>query len=269
MTIQNDIYYEPQRGGLCRLHSLNCYFEHAKISTADFTKYQKEYDKEYKERFNFESSCSSFDIVASDQKNIVSYILKKHGIYTRYYALNQIFQKNINEHIINILDGDFFFIYNESHIYGARRKNGKWYTVNSIGGVKITNINNFAVQKNLGFIIPVNIQIEFYRHLKIIKEILGNNPELKHIKDYLIKKHKDKLILGQLEIPLGICMDILDTQYQIRASKEFTSIHREVKKYNKFLSKFTNGQYNNIDLILQHLPDIILSLTFLSIPNIN
>jgi hypothetical protein len=244
-------------------------FKWLKISTSDFTKYQQEYDNEYNQRFNFESNCVAFDIVASDQKNVVSYILKKHGVYTRYYALNQIFQKNINDHIVKILDGDFFFIYNESHIYGARRKNGKWYTVNSMGGVRITNINSLSGQKNIGFIVPVNIKTEFYHNLTLIKTILGPNPELQHIKDFLIKKNKEKLILGHLEIPLGICMDILDTQYQLRSSDEFSTIHSEVQKYNTFLSEFTKGRYNDIDLILQHLPSIILRLTFLTQPKKN
>jgi hypothetical protein len=265
MPSQHEIYYEHQSGGLCRKHAINGYFEYAKITTDIFNKYQQEYDKEYAERFNFQSSCSTFDIITSDQKNIVSYILKKHGIYTRYYALNQIFQKNIHEHIINTLAGDFFFIYNESHIYGVRRKNDKWYIVNSIGGVSATNINNITGQKNIGFIVPVNIKTEFYRNLKLVKELLGHNPELKHINEYLIKKHENKLILGQLEIPLGICMDILYTQYQICESNEFESIHNIVIKYNEFLSKFTKGRYNDIDLILQYLPDIIIRLTCLSI----
>ena len=57
-------------------------------------------------------------------------------------------------------------------------------------------------------------------------------------------------------------MDILDTQYQLRSSDEFSTIHSEVKKYNTFLSEFTKGRYNDIDLILHHLPSIILRLTF-------
>jgi hypothetical protein len=272
MTNQNDIYYEPQSGGLCRKHSLNGYFGYAKISTVDFTKYQKQYDIEYKQKFNFESDCSTFDIIASDQKNIVSYILKKHGVYSRYYSINQIFQKNIDSHIFKILYGDFFFIYNESHIYGARLKNDKWYNVNSIGGISRLSINRLTSQKNLGFIVPVDIKTEFYHNITLIKSILGPNQELQHIKDFLIKKNKEKLILGHLEIPLGICMDIIDTQYakkihnKFNKPNEFSSIHNEVIKYNRFLSEFTKGRYNDIELIIQHIPSIILRLTFLTQP---
>jgi hypothetical protein len=248
---------------------LNAYFNHAKISTSDFLKYQQEYDKEYKDKFNFESTCEVFDIVASDQKNIVSYILKKHNVYTRYYTLNQIFRKNINDHIVKILDGDFFFIYNESHIYGARRKDDAWYTVNSMGGVRLLNINTLSSQKNLGFIIPVDIKMEFYHNLTLIKSILEPIPTLQNIRDFLIKKHTEKLILGHLEIPLSICMDILEVQYKIQQSNlqdkicEFSSIHDDILKYNIFLSKFTKGRYNDIELILQYLPSIILRLSSL------
>ena len=264
----NLIYYEPQNDGLCRKHSLNAYFGHAKISTSEFNKYQQTYDQEYKTKFNFESSCTSFDIVASDQKNIVSFILKSHGVYTRYYAINQIFQKNINEHVIQILDGEFFFIYSESHIYGARRQNNQWYTVDSIGGISPININVILGQKNLGFIVPVNIKTEFYTNIMLIKSIIGPVQELQNIKDFLIKTHNDKLILGHLEIPLGVCMDILEVHHKIRQSKSpgvFDSIYNEVLEYNDFLSKFTKGRYNDIDLILRYLPSIILKLVLLNI----
>ena len=158
MPIQNGIFYENQSGGLCRLHAINGYFGDARISQQQFLQYQKDYDAEYKIKFNLDSSCSLFDTITSDQKNIVSHILKKHGIYTRYYALNQLYNKNINVNIIKILDGDWFFIYTESHIYGARRVNNIWYRVDSIGGVTQININSLNV-KNIGFIVPVDMTV--------------------------------------------------------------------------------------------------------------
>jgi hypothetical protein len=105
-----DIFYEKQSGGLCRMHSLNGYFGMSKIAPYQFQLYIDDYDKEYKEKYNFDSSCVLFDIVASDQKNIVNFILKRHGIYSRYYALNQLHGKNIKENILDILEGDYFFI---------------------------------------------------------------------------------------------------------------------------------------------------------------
>jgi hypothetical protein len=272
MPTQNGIYYQSQSGGLCRLHSLNGYFGKETISRQQFDNYILEYDDKYKKLYNFTSSCESFDAVASDQKNIVSYILKKYNVYTKYYAMNQIHGKNINEYIIKILKGDWFFIYNESHIYGARILNNKWYIVDSMRGVLSTNINSIN-QKNIGFIVPVNIKDEFYRNIKLIKNILSENNQkeitLDVIKLYLERKNKEKLILGDLEIPLNLCIDILDTNLIQTSNKNennnyFSEIQKHVNNYNNFLSQFTNGNYNNLQLVLSMVP-ILHSLSLLNI----
>lgn len=261
-----NIYYEKQVGGLCRKHALNAFFGYSKISTDDFERFQSAYDTEYKTKFNFDTSCSAFDIIASDQKNLISYILKKNNIYTRYYALNQLFQKNINEYIVNILIGDFFFVYDESHIYGIRKKDNIWYIVDSITGVRIFNISKLSEQKNIGFIIPVDIKTEFYNNIELIKNIIIPAHKEENIKEYLIKQNNSKNILGELEIPLGICMDILDFQYKIKnnINDDFLPINNHIINYEIFLSKFINGRYNDIDLILEYLPNIILSLLSLN-----
>ena len=131
--------------------------------------------------------------------------------------MNEIYGKSIQENILKFLKGNYFFIYNEGHIYGARRKcessGDLWFYVDSLSGVRSMNIESLSYEKNIGFIIPVNIQQEFYYNLKIIKCILGNThgKSLENIKEHLIQKNKEKLILGYLELPLSICMDILET----------------------------------------------------------
>jgi len=263
MGIQNGIYYQQQSGGLCRLHSLNGYFGKELISTEQFNKYQIDYDTEYKNKFNFDSSCKNFDIVASDQKNIVNYILKKYGVYTRYYSINQIYGKSIQGYIINIVDGDYFFVYNEGHIWGCRKKGSAWFRVDSLNGVSLININTITSEKNIGFIIPVNPQHEFYVNLTLIKSTLGETIDEKIIREYLIRQNKEKNILGCLEIPIGICMDVLETNLLKKNDASFISIQSQVTAYNYFVSKFTDGNYNNISLILEHLPAIIIRLAAL------
>ena len=225
--------------------------------------YQKEYDAKYNIKFNIKTSCKLFDIVSSDQKNIVSYILQINKIYTRYYALNQLFKKNINDFIIKILTGEFFFIYNESHIYGVKYFNNNWYTIDSINGISAININTLSEQKNIGFIIPVNAKLEFYNNIKLLKSVFNSdNVDIEYIKNFLIKKNKSKEIIGDLEIPLGICMDILEFQYESNnnVNNEFSAIYINIMNYNQFIVKFTDGRYNDIELILQYIPSIILQL---------
>lgn len=262
MPISKGIYYQSQSGGLCRMHSINAFFETDKLSLSQFNKYQKEYDKIYKKRFNI-ISCKLFDIITSDQKNLVSYILQCYNIYTRYFSINQLKNaKVINENI----QGDFFFIYNESHIYGARRKNNKWYTVDSISGVKLSNLNRIVGTKNIGFIIPVNACQEFYRNIKCIKDIFPcKSRNLQFIEKYLINLHEKKLILGELEIPISICVNILEFQYNRKSKKPneidyFKEVKLIIDNYNTFIENFTNGNYTNIKLILQYVPEIILWL---------
>jgi hypothetical protein len=127
-------------------------------------------------------------------------------------------------------------------------------------GVIPMDINSLQNEKNIGFIIPVNIKKEFYRNLFLIKTILAGRQQLAEIKEFLIQKNKENLILGDLEIPINLCMDILDTNLFIKNNTEFNPINNIVFRYNKFLSIFTNGKYNDIDLILEYLPDIIFKL---------
>lgn len=187
--------------------------------------------------------------------------MQLHNIYTRYYALNQLFEKNINDSIIKILSGNFFFIYNSSHIYGVKYFNNNWYTVDSINGISIINIETLSNKKNIGFIIPVNAKLEFYSNIKVLKSFFISN-DIDHIIEFLIKKNKSKEIIGDLEIPLSICMDVLEFQYKSNndVSNEFLPININILNYKKFIRKFTNGRYNDIELILKYIPNIIFQL---------
>jgi hypothetical protein len=262
------IYYELQKGGLCRLHSINQYFGFPKISESEFNLYIQNYDDEYKKKYNLDISCKSWDIVSSDQKNIVSYILNKNNIYTRYYAINQIYNKG-SKHILNILKGDVFFIFNEGHIWNLRKFKEKWYSVNSIGGINPINIQNITSEKNIGFIIPVDIQKEFYYNISIINKVFEKKDEKNNegecnrdiIVNYLIKSNKEKKVLNELEIPINIIMDIMGIVIKShKLKKNFEVIQKHIINYNTFLLKFTDGNYTNIKLILEYLPDIIVDL---------
>ena len=233
------------------MHSINAYFGRSHITEAEYNTYITEYNAYYKEKFNLDIDCKDFDAISSDQKNLVSFILKKHGIYTRYYAINQLYQKELD--FIKVLKGDFFFIYNENHIYGAS-KTDTWYKVDSLSGITRLNIDSLTREKNIGFIVPVNINDEFYHNLSIIKRIAGSLP----CQELLTKIYGEKKILGELEIPIGICMDIMETNLSGKSADEFAPIIRHVKNYNTFIKQFTKDY--SLNLILEYLPDIILSL---------
>ena len=96
-------------------------------------------------------------------------------------------------------------------------------------------------------------------NLKILKNEINNN-----IREYLIDKNKKKQILGDIEVPLNICVDILQFVLTKKSKTErnniFAPINEIINSYNIFIQKFTNSNYNNIELILEHLPNIINKL---------
>jgi hypothetical protein len=264
----NDIYYQSQSGGLCRLHSINGYFEEPRISQDQFAKYQTDYDRIYSKKFKHSASCVNFDLVGSDQTTLVSYILKQNGIYSKYFALNEIYQKP-KIIILTLLDGAYFFIYNTTHIWGVRCKNNQWYSVDSIGGVRPTDLQQIINTKNVGFIIPVNIKTEYYRNLKLIKDTLKIDKDVnkkEKIIKFITQKHAEGRVLDNLEIPISICIDILETNLASKRkdskynSSSFLPIQIQIEHYNDFISQFSNGRYTDLPLIKKYLIPILIQI---------
>ena len=283
------IYHESQIGNYCRLHSLNAFFGFKKYSINEFSKFCDEYDIINKNLYNINSSCKTFDLISSNQQNIISYILKKNFIYSKFYPLNFLYQSNniikdeeiLNKQLLYILEKiSRFFIYNQNHIWVIKKYNNEWYEIDSLRGVNkiYTDIFYFIKNnKNIGYIMPINPYDYFIENLKIIKINIYktnykniNNLEkcniIKYIKNYLINNNKRKKILDNIEIPLNICIDILEFNFLKKKDKYiFNPIKDLIDKYKLFLSKFTNKNYNNIDLILDFLPEIIYNLIKLKI----
>lgn len=253
------------------MHSLNGYFGEPRITPGQFSEYQTEYDKVYNKRFNTDTSCINFDLVGSDQTTLVSYILKQNGVYSKYFALNEIYQKHTSI-ILTVLDGDYFFTYNDGHIWGVRCKNNQWYSVDSIGGVRPVNLQHLLNTKNIGFIIPVNIKTEYYRNLGIIRDTLKtdkhDNNKKEKIIDFITQKHAEGRVLDNLEIPISICIDILETNLVFKQkdpnhnSSNFLPIQIQIEQYNDFLSQFSNGRYTDLPLIKKYLVPILTQLLY-------
>jgi hypothetical protein len=259
MPISQNIYYEVQSGGLCRLHALNAYFGYQKISQQEFSSYIREYDMYLKLRFNVTTSCESFDLVNSDQTNLVSYILSKHKIYLRYYALNSMYNKTLDN---DILSAKFVFVYNMSHIWGIRKVLDQYFKVDSMSGVSSTNINTLVSTKDIGLMVPVPLKEEWENKVSVINKILSDNKikTKRQLADYLIKLQGQGDVLGELEVSLGVAVLLLEINMSQPPRPEFKKITDLVDRYNKFISVFTRGNYNKIDLILDHIPDMVFEL---------
>ncbi len=243
------IYYESQRGGLCKMHSLNAFFGRPEISENDFSKYKQEYDNFILEKFN--ADYSEFDMINSDQNTVISYILKyKYNLYTRYFSIGQLYyeSKTIDDLFADRPVNDFIFVYNRDHIWGIKIVDGITYNIDSLSGVG--NLRNIDY-KSCGFIVPLTMSKEMIRNLNIIKNLVPGD-----IEKYLWDLHKKKMILGDLEIPLSIVVEIME----IAKIPKTEIICQIIQNYKQFLKEFTKGRYNDIDLILKYIPEIILRI---------
>ena len=259
MPVTNGIFYEQQRGGLCRMHALNAFFGESLINEQTFQKYMTDFDGQMKAKFNETASCKDFDLVNSDQNNIISYILKKKGCYARYIPLNGLQGKQLP---LEDIRGDFIFVYNESHIWGLKKHQDMWWSVDSMRGVKKVNIYRIPRQKNIGFMIPVNMKKELFHHTKEIKNILEkeNITTKDDIKTYLKKLNERKEILGDLEVPLGVAMDLVEAQINgTNRSPLYQPIYDLNKLYNKFLDDFIEKKYS-LEVLTEYVPDMLSSL---------
>lgn len=259
MPITNDIYYENQKNGLCRLHALNAFFGKPLVNASEFKDHMKQFDLHMREKYKQDISCKDFDIVNSDQNNIVSYILKKKGYYARYIPINGL---GGNQLPLGDVAEDFIFVYNKSHIWGMRKHQGLWWNVDSIKGVRKTNIYRIPRNKNIGVMIPVDMKKELFIHANAVKSTLEERKitSTSDVVDYLKKLNEQKEILGDLEIHLGIIMDIIEARSnRIQKNKKYESIYELSDMYNKFLTDFIEKKYS-LESLIDHIPDIISSL---------
>jgi len=259
MPLTNGIYYEQQRGGLCRLHALNAFFGEAALDAKQFQKYMSDFDEQMKTKYKESISCKQFDLVNSDQNNIISHILKKKGHYARYIPLNGLQGKQLP---LDEVKGDFIFIYNESHIWGLKKHQNMWWSVDSMRGVRKTNIYRVTRTKNVGFMIPVNMKKELYNHVGEIKSLLEKEKitSKDDVKVYLKKLNEKKEILGDLEIHIGVAMDLVEAQIN---GTEYNAAYKPIYDlndlYNKFLTDFIEKKYS-LETLNEYVPEILSSL---------
>ena len=279
MPFSHGIFYEHQQGELCRLHSINGFFGESKISIKLFNEFSKKLDKYIRDKFHEESHCLKFDSVSSDHNILVSFILKHYGIYSRYIPLNSLFQKPKQlQKNLDDLKGNYFFVFSPNHIWGVRYFNNEWYKVDSLTGVNHLQVNTLTNLQNVSFLFPVVPKDEFYRNIKTIQSVIKKNivdlktNPLNKIKIYLEEINNKHLILGDLEVPLGVTMDILNVVYgknknylveECKANfkkKMFNPIEKIIKQYDEFLFQFIPSKYHDKDLKVCYLAEVLLVL---------
>jgi hypothetical protein len=245
-----DIYWEKQRGGLCRLHSINAYFGRAEFDEKQFNEEASKFDIIQTEKFGENISCQNFDIVNSDQRNLVTHILASRGIYVRYVPLNT--------HPDGIQAGIYagcFFVFNLDHIWFVKKYECGWRRVDSMSGVNVIDPASLVNEKNIGLMIPVRDNLaEFCRTGRILAELVRPDVD-QFIKDM----NSSAKILGEAEQCLGSMVEILRVQHRSRDGPPL--IKQFIFKYDKFIKKMNKGDNrNNLTFILKDAGSVIRTL---------
>jgi hypothetical protein len=245
------VYHERQRGGLCRLHSINAYFGERMYSDEMFHARADEFDAIQKSIFGSTTSCRSFDLINSDQRNLVSYVLGKHGVYVRYVAINL-----HADHIDDAVESGCFFVFNLDHIWVVKKKDNVWYKIDSMGGVGRINPLCISREKNVGIMIPIaNPNLEFARLAKQI-DIAVNGDALRFIR----VNHANKKILGDVEIYLGALIAILQVQRAGRLG--FVIVDTLIYRYTLFVQELCiRNRYNDLAFLELEVPPILAAVT--------
>lgn len=256
------VFVEAQRGGLCRMHSINNYFGKAVLSENSFDKLCEFYDDFMKTRYSIDTNCKEFDTSYSDHLNVVSYYLLQNNIYCRYIPLGIVHTngtKFINTDVDNFDEEKGLFMFDEKHIWIVRKINGRWCKVDSIGGIStcMDPRNELKTNRGIGMMIPIqNIQLEFYKTKELIVKFLHASRAIdgditpEKILSLLERLDKNKEILSDLEYLIGITIKLFEM------TKSYPEL---VDAYNDFVIKFFNNP-NDSENIFNSVPDIIIMI---------
>ena len=242
-----DIYYERQRGGMCRLHSLNAYLGGPVYSDSMFWEAANEFDISQKNKFGITMSSRSFDLVNSDQRTLISFILRTRNIYTKYVAIN-----THEKHVEEALESGAFFVFNVDHIWIVKKNKGQWYKVDSIGGIRRINPSQLKREKNIGFMIPIH---DLQREFNNLADAIHNDVRGDAL-TFIQENHANKKILGDVEVYLGAMMDVLRVQLADRSG--FKAINTLIDRYDKFVQELcTHKRYTDLHFLEKNVPWIL------------
>ena len=226
------MYYEKQKGDLCRLHSLNAYFGYQKLTEKEFYDYCDEYDKIIKGL-----DSKKMDGFA-EGRCIINYIIDIiENKYTLTIPLNTSknsreftdiirYKKLINSKVKN------YFEFNKNHVWLNKKKDNKWWKLDSICGI----INIDPTINNKGIIIVFE-----YRQI-LIKELDYNKKNIKKTNNNEIYWCNLYHLTKNVEIDNKLYIEIK------RNLKIFIEIYRS--------TNFNNKLINNNLLIIKNIMNI-------------
>jgi hypothetical protein len=244
--MNSNIYWERQRGDLCRLHSINAYFGFKKLDDSDFFNYCSEYDEIIKGLKT--QGMDGF----SEGRCIISHILDK--LDSKYIFLIPI--KSYNG-IRNEIDIDrynklipklwCYFEFNKGHVWINKKINGIWYKIDSISGI---NRIDSPIIKNNGYLLIIDgkhLYNEIYNTIKLIHE--NQNNEIYYTNLYYSLK-SIKLITLAFDSKCNLT-ELIKYNKKISLLSNIKEKLLEVVENNRRYSKCDYSQVNkNINLFM-------------------
>jgi hypothetical protein len=145
-------YHERQRGGLCRLHSLNAFLGGPVYTEDDFHRLCREYDAAYPTQ----PAVEHFDAAPGTQECFVAWVLRtRHALGGLYIAPGRL-QETLQLYGVTALEalcGDTgLFVFNDGHIWCVKRGGSAgWWDLNSLGVARrVTDLTPYTTGR-LGF----------------------------------------------------------------------------------------------------------------------
>ena len=262
------VYYQPQVGGLCRLHAINGYYQKDTISESEWHKLEDEYDKFQLTVYNCSESCRNFDIPTANGMGMVTWTLAQRGCCSKYIPPGDAHKwiEYINTNVI-----EWVFMFNAGHIWGIKltnapvnvgrrrqssnhiKNNGRaWVKVDSIGGVTPFALSTLSGFQG-GLIIPVPVLEEFKHNVDQLKA--WDTPELHNT---LKELNRSGNCIGESELLISKAIQCI--QIQSIRSPPSDAITLFIDEWHFFLSDWTNGNYNQLSLVNKWIPHFITTI---------
>jgi hypothetical protein len=199
-----NIYCERQEGNLCRMHSLNNYFQRREMNKNKFYEYCELYDKFYGTR-----NSRSLDMF-NEGRNIIGFILKEYYDTPTILAYDTNLIKKYLPRLSNI------FAFSKSHIFLYKKINNDWYKIDSLSKPQKAS----PLQNHFGYIIVIPKDLFNSFENILIQQIIKSKIYNAANKIEFFKKN----LLDDAEIPLCNLFNL---------SKKYKNVNKIITLFRK------------------------------------
>jgi hypothetical protein len=244
------------------MHSLNAFYGGARISPKEFEDWKRQYDREY-EGLRV-PKCDKWDSVIGNQEDLVSFVIRKTSQLGTLYIppgymeqTLKLWKKTKLTQLIDKTTGSCF-VFNADHIWMMKYQNNKWYTLDSLRGVRVCDPERLSKTKTLGFI-PILSKAAMLDVLSMIKgriQRLLYNQAPRNSKSKVDKLSIKRFVKSEIKARRYISKVELDVCVYFRL---FGIVHPEHLSRHTFKAFFVSYQRHaaDISILVQFVPPLL------------